>query len=94
MPIQYIFKSNDASIKTIKENTGNGWIIEFRLGIPISISTEYIDGDQLNGIEMYTVYKYTDSQYYNITCGIAINDDFTKFQRLQNQIIIIWYIPF
>lgn len=43
---------------------------------------------------MYTVYKYTDSQYYNITCGIAINDDFTKFQRLQNQIIIIWYIPF
>ena len=51
-----------------KENTGNGWVIEFKLGIPISISTEYINGDQLNGIEMYTIYKFTNSQYYNITC--------------------------
>ena len=77
-----------------KENTGDGWVIEFKLGIPISISTEYINGDQLNGIEMYTIYKFTNSQYYNITCGIAIDDDFTKFQRLINQIIIILYIPF
>ena len=76
-----------------KENTGNGWLI-FTLGIPISISTEYIEGNQLNGIEMYTQYKYTNLEYYIITCGIAINDDFTKFKRLVNQDIIIWYIPF
>lgn len=43
---------------------------------------------------MYTIYKFTDSQYYNITCGIAMNDDFTKFKRLTNQSIIILYIPF
>lgn len=43
---------------------------------------------------MYTQYIYTDSKYYNITCGIAFNDDFTKFKRLTNQDIIIWYIPF
>lgn len=77
----------------VKENTGNGWI-EFKLGIPISVSTEYVRGYQLNGIEMHTQYAYTDSQYYNITCGIAIKDDFTKFERLKDQDIIIWYIPF
>lgn len=77
-----------------KENTGNGWIYEFKLGFPIGISTEYINGYQLNGIEMYTIYKFTNSQYYNITCGIAINDDFTKFQRLINQDIIVMYTPF
>lgn len=43
---------------------------------------------------MYTIYKYTDTKYYNITCGIAINDDFTRFKRLTNQDIIITYIPF
>lgn len=63
-------------------------------GIPISVSTEYVSGHQLYGIEICSIYKFVDSQYYNIIYGIATNDDFTKFKRLINQDLIIWYIPF
>nr|DAN21893.1 MAG TPA_asm: hypothetical protein [Bacteriophage sp.] len=78
-----------------RENTNdNGSIIRFMPGIPISVSNEYVSGTQLFGIEIYSIYKFTDTQYYNIIYGIALNDDFTKFKRLINQDIIIWYIPF
>ena len=78
-----------------RENTNdNGSIIRFRSGIPISVSNEYVNGAQLFGIEICCIYKFTDSQYYNIIYGIAINDDFTKFERLINQDLVIWYIPF
>ena len=78
-----------------KENTDDtGSIIRFRPGIPMSISTEYVNGDQLIGFEIYSTYKFTDTKYYNIIYGIALNDDFTKFKRLVNQDLIIWYIPF
>lgn len=93
MPIYYIFKSNDASIKTTKENTGNGWV-RFTMGIPVCIITEYVEGNQLPGIEICSIYKYIEYNYYNIICGVAIKDDFTQFKRLVNQDIIIWYIPF
>ena len=79
----------------IKETTDDyGSIIRFRPGIPMSISNEYVNGDQLIGIEIYSIYKFTDTKYYNIIYGIALNDDFTKFKRLVNQDLIIWYIPF
>lgn len=95
MPIYYIFKSNDASIKTTKENTNdNESIIRFRPGIPMSISNEYASGTQLPGIEICSIYKFTNTKYYNIIYGIALDDDFTKFKRLINQDLIIWYIPF
>lgn len=78
-----------------RENTNdNGSIIRFMSGIPISVSNEYVNGTQLFGIEIYSIYKFTDTQYYNIIYGIAIDDDFTKFKRLINQDLIIWYIPF
>lgn len=78
-----------------KENTDDhGSIIRFRLGIPMSISNEYVNGNQLIGIEIYSIYKFADTKYYNIIYGIALNDDFTKFKRLENQDLIIWYIPF
>lgn len=78
-----------------KENTDdNGAIVRFRSGIPISVSSEYVSGNQLSGIEIYNIYKFTDTKYYNIIYGIAFNDDFTKFRRLQNQDLIVWYIPF
>ena len=78
-----------------RENTNdNGYIIRFRPGIPMSVSNEYVSGNQLFGIEIYSIYKFTDVKYYNIIYGIALNDDFTKFERLINQDLIIWYIPF
>ena len=78
-----------------RENTNdNGSIIRFRPGIPMSVSNEYVSGNQLFGIEIYSIYKFTDMKYYNIIYGIALNDDFTKFERLINQDLIIWYIPF
>ena len=60
----------------------------------MSISNEYVSGNQLFGIEICAIYKFADTKYYNITYGIALNDDFTKFKRLINQALIIWYIPF
>ena len=79
----------------IKETTDDyGSIIRFRPGIPMSISNEYVNGDQLIGIEIYSIYKFADTKYYNIIYGIALNDDFTKFKRLENRDLIIWYIPF
>lgn len=79
----------------IKETTDDyGSIIRFRIGIPMTISNEYVNGDQLIGIEIYSIYKFADTKYYNIIYGIALNDDFTKFKRLANQNLIILYIPF
>ena len=90
-----ILNESDASIKMARENTNdNGSIIRFRPGIPMSVSNEYVSGTQLFGIEIYSIYKFTDTQYYNIIYGIALNDDFTKFERLINQGLIILYIPF
>ena len=60
----------------------------------MSISNEYASGNQLPGIEICSIYKFTDTKYYNIIYGIVLNDDFTKFKRLINQDLIIWYIPF
>lgn len=78
-----------------KENTDDyGYIIRFRPGIPMSIINEYANGNQLIGIEICSIYKFADTKYYNIICGIAPDDDFTKFKRLTNQNLIIWYIPF
>lgn len=79
----------------IKKTTDDhGYIIRFMPGIPMSISSEYVNGGQLIGIEIYSIYKFVDMKYYNIIYGIALNDDFTKFKRLANQDLIIWYIPF
>ena len=90
-----ILNESDASIKMTKENTNdNGSIIRFMPGIPMSVSNEYVSGNQLFGIEIYSIYKFIDTKYYNIIYGIALNDDFTKFERLINQDLIIWYIPF
>ena len=94
MLLLYIIIKTDASIKHATMNSGNGWIANFSYGIPVCISTEYTDGNQLRGIEIYTIYKFTNSQYYNITIGIALDDDFTNFTRMKNQNIIIYYIPF
>ena len=60
----------------------------------MSISNEYTSSNQLPGIEICCIYKFTDTKYYSIICGIAFNDDFTKFERLINKDLIIWYIPF
>lgn len=90
-----ILNESDASIKMTKENTNdNGSIIRFMPGIPMSVSSEYVSGNQLFGIEICSIYKYIDTKYYNIIYGIALIDDFTKFERLINQDLIIWYIPF
>ena len=78
-----------------KENTNdNGSIIRFMPGIPMSVSSEYVKGNELAGIEICSIYKFIDTKYYNIIYGIALIDDFTQFKRLVNQDIIIWYIPF
>ena len=90
-----ILNESDASIKMTKENTNdNGSIIRFMPGIPMSVSSEYVEGNELFGIEICSIYKYIDTKYYNIIYGIALTDDFTKFERLINQDLIIWYIPF
>ena len=64
------------------------------MGIPVCIITEYVEGNESDGIEICSIYKYIEYNYYNIICGIALNDDFTQFKRLVNQDIIICYIPF